>query len=46
MNTIYIYKKCGWLLPAILLTLTLSTFTSCDDWLDVKGENIVKEQDQ
>lgn len=47
MNTkSYIYKKCGWLLSAFLLTLTLNTLTSCEDWLDVRGENIQKEQDQ
>lgn len=31
------------IIPAVLLSLCL---TSCDDWLDVRGENIQKEQDQ
>lgn len=42
----YIYKKSGWLLSVAFLTLSLSTLSSCDDWLDVRGENIQKEQDQ
>ncbi|MBQ4147703.1 MAG: hypothetical protein II593_06970, partial [Prevotella sp.] len=41
-----IYKKSGWLLSVAFLTLSLSTLSSCDDWLDVRGENIQKEQDQ
>lgn len=42
----YIYKKCGWLLPAVLFTLSVNMLTSCNEWLDVKGENTVKEENQ
>lgn len=46
MNT-YKYRKIqatGRIL--CLLLLACCFFTSCDDWLDVRGENIEKEQDQ
>ena len=30
----------------LFLFATLALTTSCDDWLDVRGENIQKEKDQ
>lgn len=34
------------IIPVIALTFAASVFTSCNDWLDVRGENIQKEKDQ
>lgn len=41
-----IYKRGGGLLSVVLLSLGLSLMSSCEEWLDVRGENIQKEQDQ
>ena len=30
----------------LILLATLALVTSCDNWLDVRGENIQKEKDQ
>ncbi len=42
----YIFKKFGWLFGVAFFILHSSLFISCDDWLDVKGENTVKEENQ
>ena len=40
-----IYNRSGWLLMAVLFTFSLTLFTSCDDWLDVKPKTQIESDD-
>ncbi len=40
-----IYKRSGWLPIVVLFTLSLTLFTSCDDWLDVKPKTQIESED-